>query len=82
MVLQAPPVERFLEKVGAATGSGRTSRSTSIVGMGSPQRSPAVHRGRDGEDFGNGFKVNLRQEKRSKFSSLVSKLRGVDQVRY
>lgn len=79
MVLQAPPIERFLEKVGAATGSGRTSRSTSMVG--SPQRSPAVHRGRDGEDFGHGFKVNLRQEKRSKFSSLVSKLRGVDQVR-
>lgn len=27
-----------------------------------------------------GFKVNIKQEKKSKFSSVVLKLRGIDQV--
>lgn len=27
-----------------------------------------------------GFKVNIKQEKKSKFSSIVLKLRGIDQV--
>lgn len=68
-----PPVERFLEKAGS--GSGRGSRNSSLGS--SPQRSP---RSRDGDDYGHGFRINLRQEKRSKFSSLVSKLMGNDQV--
>ncbi|KAG0578552.1 hypothetical protein M758_4G028600 [Ceratodon purpureus] len=72
--LKVPPVERFLEKAGSGSGSGRGSRNSSLGS--SPQRSP---RGRDGDDFGHGFRVNLRQEKRSKFSSLVSKLMGNDQ---
>lgn len=68
-----PPVERFLEK---ASGSGRSSRNSSLGG--SPQRSPG--RRSSGDDYGQGFRVNLRQGKRSKFSSIFLKLRGSDQV--
>ncbi|KAG0628922.1 hypothetical protein M758_1G062800 [Ceratodon purpureus] len=73
--LKVPPVERFLEKVGSGSSSGRTSRTSSLGS--SPQRSPS-HRS-NGDDHGHGFRVNLRQEKRSKFSSIFSKLRGSDQ---
>lgn len=75
--LKVPPVERFLEKAGSGSatgsGSGRSSRNSSLGS--SPQRSPA-HRNKGADDYGPGFKVSLRQEKRSKFSSLVSKLMG------
>lgn len=79
---QVPAVDRYLEKPGA--GSGRGSRS----GRGtSPARSPVAsgelhnHRKDLGDDHVQPFRVNLKQEKKSKFSSLVLKMRGIDQVR-
>lgn len=70
-------MERFLEKAGSGFISGRSSRNSSLGS--SPQRSPN-HSIKDGYDYLHGFRVNLRQEKRSKFSSMFSKLRGNDQV--
>ncbi|XP_024370737.1 kinesin-like protein KIN-14A isoform X3 [Physcomitrium patens] len=74
--LKVPLVERFLEKAGSGFISGRSSRNSSLGS--SPQRSPN-HSIKDGYDYLHGFRVNLRQEKRSKFSSMFSKLRGNDQ---
>ncbi|XP_050371326.1 kinesin-like protein KIN-14B [Argentina anserina] len=66
--IKVSPVENFLEKT-------NTGRSRSSSRGSSPGRSPvsyvAVHV--------QGFKVNLRPEKKSKFSSVVSKIRGLDQ---
>ncbi|KAJ7559928.1 hypothetical protein O6H91_04G107000 [Diphasiastrum complanatum] len=76
--IKVPPVERFLEKA----GSGR-SRSSSRGS--SPLRSPvsAQHEANMRKDFIDDnfltFKVHLKQEKKSKFSSIVLKLRGIDQ---
>ncbi|CAL0312999.1 unnamed protein product [Lupinus luteus] len=62
------PVECFLEK--ANTGQSRSSSRGS-----SPGRSPVQFVG----DQIHGFKVNLKPEKKSKFSSVVLKIRGIDQ---
>ncbi|KAE9614469.1 putative minus-end-directed kinesin ATPase [Lupinus albus] len=62
------PVECFLEKVN--TGQSRSSSRGN-----SPGRSPVQY---VGEQI-HGFKVNLKPEKKSKFSSVVLKIRGIDQ---
>ncbi|XP_054808592.1 kinesin-like protein KIN-14B isoform X2 [Prosopis cineraria] len=62
------PVECFLEKA----NSGR-SRSSSRGN--SPGRSPVQYV----DEQIQGFKVNLKPEKKSKFSSVVLKIRGIDQ---
>ncbi|KAL3721785.1 hypothetical protein ACJRO7_034169 [Eucalyptus globulus] len=62
------PVDCFLEKA----NSGR-SRSSSRGN--SPGRSPV----RYVDEQIQGFKVNIKPEKKSKFSSVVLKLRGIDQ---
>ncbi|KAK7250622.1 hypothetical protein RIF29_33165 [Crotalaria pallida] len=62
------PVECFLEK-------SNTGRSTSSSRGNSPGRSPVQY---VGEQI-HGFKVNLKPEKKSKFSSVVLKIRGIDQ---
>lgn len=62
------PVECFLEK----TNAGR-SRSSSRGN--SPGRSPVQYV----DEQIQGFKVNLKPEKKSKFSSVVLKIRGIDQ---
>ncbi|KAM1161320.1 hypothetical protein ACFX2B_000431 [Malus domestica] len=66
--IKVSPVESFLEKV-------NTGRSRSSSRGNSPGRSPV----RYVDEHIQGFKVNLRPEKKSKFSSVVSKIRGLDQ---
>lgn len=72
--IKVSPVERFLEK--ANTGRSRSSSRGS-----SPGRSP-VHYDSSRNSLGEqiqGFKVNIKQEKKSKLSSVVLKMRGIDQ---
>ncbi|XP_073158813.1 kinesin-like protein KIN-14B isoform X2 [Henckelia pumila] len=70
------PVERFLEKP-----SGGRSRSTSRSN--SPGRSPVRYdssiRNALIQEQIQAFKVNIKQEKKSKLSSVVLKMRGIDQ---
>ncbi|KAJ6834435.1 kinesin-like protein KIN-14L [Iris pallida] len=70
------PVERFLEK--ANTGRSRSSSRGS-----SPGRSPVYYdstsRTAIVDEHVHGFKVNIKQDKKSKFSSIVLKMRGIDQ---
>ncbi|XP_057862151.1 kinesin-like protein KIN-14L isoform X2 [Cryptomeria japonica] len=74
--IKVPPVERFLEK--ASMGRSRNSSRGS-----SPGRSPGRYYHNSSSDFNDDhvrtFKVNIKQEKKSKFSSIVLKLRGIDQ---
>jgi len=76
--LKVPPVERFLER--AVTNREHKSRDSSRGS--SPVRSPMSLQSnfsRDGDNSSHGFRVKLRHEKQSKFSSIVQKLRGIDQ---
>ncbi|CAN6178769.1 unnamed protein product [Urochloa humidicola] len=75
--IKVSPVERFLEK----SNSGR-SRSSSRGS--SPARSPIYHHDHGSrtalvDEHVHGFKVNIKQEKKSKFSSIVLKLRGIEE---
>ncbi|XXG40488.1 hypothetical protein AAC387_Pa01g1192 [Persea americana] len=74
--IKVSPVERFLEK--SNTGRSRSSSRGS-----SPGRSPVIYDSTGKNSFVDehihGFKVNIKQEKKSKFSSIVLKLRGIDQ---
>ncbi|KAL5705853.1 Kinesin-like protein KIN-14B [Ranunculus cassubicifolius] len=71
--IKVSPVERFLEK--SNTGRSRSSSRGS-----SPGRSPDSNlRMSLVDEHVHGFRVNIKQEKKSKFSSIVLKLRGVDQ---
>eukprot|EP00249_Psilotum_nudum_P024264 c29136_g3_i1 orf=1113-5150(+) len=76
--IKAPPVDRFLEKAGSSVGRGRSSSRGS-----SPARSPIKNESNMRKDLIEEhiqpFRVHLRQEKKSKFSSIVLKLRGIDQ---
>uniref|UniRef100_A0A2P2MB63 Kinesin-like protein KCA2 n=1 Tax=Rhizophora mucronata TaxID=61149 RepID=A0A2P2MB63_RHIMU len=66
--IKVPSVECFLEK--ANTGRSRSSSRGS-----SPGRSPV----RYGDEHIHGFKVNIKPEKKSKLSSVVLRMRGIDQ---
>jgi hypothetical protein len=73
------PIERFLEK------SNSTSRSRGSSRGSSPGRSPGYHHDHVSrvaliDENVHGFKVNIKQEKKSKFSSIVLKLRGIEEV--
>lgn len=61
-----------------------TGRSRSSSRGNSPGRSPIHYdssmRNALVDEQIQGFKVNIKQEKKSKFSSVVLKLRGIDQV--
>ncbi|KAL6554906.1 Kinesin-like protein KIN-14B [Orobanche gracilis] len=73
--IKVPPVERFLEK----PNNGR-SRSSSCGS--SPGKSPVRYdstRNMLIEEEIQGFKVNIKPEKKSKLSSVVLKIRGIDQ---
>lgn len=73
--IKVAPVERFLER-----GSNGRSRSSSRGN--SPGRSPGYDlspRYSLVEGQIQGFKVNIKQERKSKFSSVVLKLRGIDE---
>ncbi|KAI5324787.1 PREDICTED: kinesin [Prunus dulcis] len=66
--IKVSPVENFLEKA-------NTGRSRSSSRGNSPGRSPVHYV----DEHIQGFRVNLKPEKKSKFSSVVSKIRGLDQ---
>ncbi|KAF3320701.1 kinesin-like protein KCA2 [Carex littledalei] len=74
--IKVAPVERFLEK-------SNSIRSRSSSRSNSPGRSPVYHDSSSRMSLINehvhGFKVNIRQEKKNKLSSIVLKLRGIDQ---
>ncbi|KAJ1699722.1 hypothetical protein LUZ63_008234 [Rhynchospora breviuscula] len=74
--IKVSPVERFLEK-------SNSSRSRSSSRGNSPGRSPVYHDSSSRtsliDEHVHGFKVNIRQEKKNKLSSIVLKLRGIDQ---
>ncbi|KAK9284193.1 hypothetical protein L1049_023362 [Liquidambar formosana] len=70
------PIERFLEK--ANSGRSRSSSRGSSPGR-SPVRYDSSVRNSLVDEQIQGFKVNIKQEKKSKFSSVVLKLRGIDQ---
>ncbi|KAM0918140.1 hypothetical protein ACQ4PT_008787 [Festuca glaucescens] len=74
--IKVSPIERFLEK-------SSTGRSRSFSRGSSPGRSPGYHHdhGRIAliDENVHGFKVNIKQEKKSKFSSIVLKLRGIEE---
>ncbi|KAL8143465.1 hypothetical protein V2J09_016497 [Rumex salicifolius] len=74
--IKVPPVERFLEK--SNTGRSRSSSRGSSPGR-SPMRNDSGSRALIDEHI-QGFKVNIKQEKKSKLSSVVLKLRGVDEA--
>uniref|UniRef100_A0A0E0HMQ6 Kinesin motor domain-containing protein n=1 Tax=Oryza nivara TaxID=4536 RepID=A0A0E0HMQ6_ORYNI len=76
--IKVSPVERFLEK-------SHTSRSRSSSRGSSPGRSPVHHHHDHGsrtsliDEHVHGFKVNIKPERKSKFSSIVLKLRGIEE---
>ncbi|XP_027074966.2 kinesin-like protein KIN-14B isoform X1 [Coffea arabica] len=74
--IKVPPVERFLEK--ANSGRSRSSSRGSSPGR-SPVRYDSGLRNALVEDQIQGFKVNIKPEKKSKLSSVVLKIRGIDQ---
>ncbi|VAI72037.1 unnamed protein product [Triticum turgidum subsp. durum] len=76
--IKVSPIERFLEK------SNSTSRSRGSSRGSSPGRSPGYHHDHGSrvalmDENVHGFKVNIKQEKKSKFSSIVLKLRGIEE---
>ncbi|KAJ8491359.1 hypothetical protein OPV22_013080 [Ensete ventricosum] len=74
--IKVSPVERFLEKAnnGRSRSSSRgSSPGRSLVHYDSSARTVLA------DEQIHGFKVNIKQEKKSKFSSIVLKLRGIDQ---
>ncbi|CAK9158055.1 unnamed protein product [Ilex paraguariensis] len=74
--IKVSPVERFLEK--ANTGRSRSSSRGSSPGR-SPVRYDSNTRNSLVDEHIQGFKVNLKPEKKSKLSSVVLKIRGIDQ---
>ncbi|XP_042017628.1 kinesin-like protein KIN-14B [Salvia splendens] len=74
--IKVSPVERFLEK--PSNGRSRSSSRGSSPGR-SPIRYDSSSRNMLVEDQIQGFKVNIKPEKKSKLSSVVLKIRGIDQ---
>ncbi|KAG1342270.1 putative Kinesin-like protein KIN-14L [Cocos nucifera] len=74
--IKVSPVERFLEK--ANSGRSRSSSRSNSPGR-SPVHYDSSARTAIVDEQIHGFKVNIKQEKKSKFSSIVLKLRGIDQ---
>lgn len=77
LLCKVSSVERFLEK--ANTGRSRSSSRGSSPGR-SPLSYDSIGRNSLVDEHIHGFKVNIKQDKKSKFSSIVLKLRGIDQV--
>ncbi|KAL1540786.1 Kinesin-like protein KIN-14B [Salvia divinorum] len=74
--IKVSPVERFLER--PSNGRSRSSSRGSSPGR-SPVRYDSSSRNMLVEDQIQGFKVNIKPEKKSKLSSVVLKIRGIDQ---
>ncbi|XP_059624154.1 kinesin-like protein KIN-14B [Cornus florida] len=75
--IKVSPVERFLEKANT-TGRSRSSSRGSSPGR-SPLRYDSSMRNSFVDEHIQGFKVNIKPEKKSKLSSVVLKIRGIDQ---
>ncbi|KAG5529588.1 hypothetical protein RHGRI_030096 [Rhododendron griersonianum] len=73
--IKVSPVERFLEKTN--TGHSRSSSRGSSPGR-SPLHYDPSRNSLVGEQI-QGFKVNIKPEKKSKLSAVVLKMRGIDQ---
>ncbi|KAG6385738.1 hypothetical protein SASPL_154616 [Salvia splendens] len=76
--IKVSPVERFLEKPN--NGRSRSSSRGSSPGR-SPVRYDSSSRNMLVGDQIQGFKVNIKPEKKSKLSSVVLKIRGIDQFK-
>ncbi|XP_009783887.1 kinesin-like protein KIN-14B [Nicotiana sylvestris] len=74
--IKVSPVERFMEK--ANSGRSRSSSRGSSPGR-SPIRYDSSRNALVDAEHIQGFKVNLKPEKKSKLSSVVLKIRGIDQ---
>lgn len=74
--IKVSPVERFLEK--ANTGRSRGSSRGSSPGRSPVHYDSSLRMSLVDENI-HGFRVNIKQDKKSKFSSIVLKLRGIDQ---
>ncbi|XP_072952795.1 kinesin-like protein KIN-14L [Typha angustifolia] len=74
--IKVSPVERFLEK--ANTGRSRSSSRSSSPGRAPIYNDPSTRTALVDEHV-HGFKVSIKQERKSKFSSIVLKLRGIEQ---
>ncbi|KVI03211.1 kinesin-like protein KIN-14B [Cynara cardunculus var. scolymus] len=74
--VKVPLVERFLEK--PTTGRSRSSSRGSSPGRSPVRYDPSIKNALIDEHM-HGFRVNLKPEKKSKLSSVVLKIRGIDQ---
>ncbi|KAJ9564968.1 hypothetical protein OSB04_000934 [Centaurea solstitialis] len=74
--IKVPPVERFLEK--PTSGRSRSSSRGSSPGRSPVRYDPNIKNALIDEHM-HGFRVNLKPEKKSKLSSVVLKIRGIDQ---
>nr|XP_043638712.1 kinesin-like protein KIN-14A isoform X3 [Erigeron canadensis] len=75
--IKVSPVERFLEK--PTTGHSRSSSRSSSPGRSPVRYDPTLKNALMVEGQMHGFRVNLKPEKKSKLSSVVLKIRGIDQ---
>ncbi|KAJ8444968.1 hypothetical protein Cgig2_029162 [Carnegiea gigantea] len=74
--IKVAPVDRFLEK--ANSGRSRSSSRGNSPGR-SPVRYDLSPKNSTVDEKIQGFRVNIKQEKKSKLSSVVLKLRGIDE---
>uniref|UniRef100_A0A7N0T783 Kinesin motor domain-containing protein n=1 Tax=Kalanchoe fedtschenkoi TaxID=63787 RepID=A0A7N0T783_KALFE len=74
--IKVPPVDRFLEKPNTIHGK-NASRGGS-PGRSSPHYDSSSRNAIVEEHYIHAFRVNIKQEKTSKLSSVVLKLRGID----
>ncbi|GJZ00935.1 kinesin-like protein KIN-14B [Tanacetum coccineum] len=75
--IKVSSVERFLEKPTA--GHSRSSSRSSSPGRSPVRYDPTIKNALIAEGQMHGFRVNLKPEKKSKLSSVVLKIRGIDQ---
>ncbi|KAK1423187.1 hypothetical protein QVD17_18482 [Tagetes erecta] len=75
--IKVPAVERFLEK--PTVGHSRSSSRGSSPGRSPGRYDPTIKNALIVDGQMQGFKVNIKPEKKSKLSSVVLKIRGIDQ---
>ncbi|MFS8017713.1 putative minus-end-directed kinesin ATPase [Helianthus anomalus] len=75
--IKVPAVERFLEK--PMIGHSRSSSRGSSPGRSPGRYDPTVRNALILDGQMQGFRVNIKPEKKSKLSSVVLKIRGIDQ---
>ncbi|KAK9064661.1 hypothetical protein SSX86_016043 [Deinandra increscens subsp. villosa] len=75
--IKVPAVERFLEK--PTIGHSRSSSRGSSPGRSPGRYDPTIKNALILDSQMQGFRVNIKPEKKSKLSSVVLKIRGIDQ---